>query len=99
MMAVNRRNSFPMLTEQRIANTKWLKGTLTLHSDRFGEKSDVTRELRGSPCGHQKSAKFGLKLPSSVVCGHPTAKSESRQAEIRQVQGPTHSQGNLKQHN
>ncbi|MPC14429.1 hypothetical protein E2C01_007195 [Portunus trituberculatus] len=37
------------------------------------------------------AAKFELKSPSmhSMVCGHPTTKSEFRQAEICQVWGPT----------
>ncbi|MPC40035.1 hypothetical protein E2C01_033589 [Portunus trituberculatus] len=37
------------------------------------------------------AAKFEFKLPSvhSVVHGHPNAKSEFRQAEIRQVLGLT----------
>ncbi|MPC57621.1 Dedicator of cytokinesis protein 9 [Portunus trituberculatus] len=56
-----------------------LKGTLTLHSDRFRERSDVTGELRGSPCGCQGSAKFEFKSPSvhSVVHGHPTTKRDA----------------------
>ncbi|MPC20627.1 hypothetical protein E2C01_013580 [Portunus trituberculatus] len=63
-----------------------MKGTLTLHSDRFRERSDITREPCGLPRGHQGTTKFELKSPSmhSVVHGHPTAKSEFRQAEIRQ---------------
>ncbi|MPC09011.1 hypothetical protein E2C01_001611 [Portunus trituberculatus] len=79
-----------MLAEQRVAQTKWLKGTLTLLSDRFRERSDVTRELRGSPCSRQGTAKFEFKLPSvhSMVRGHPTAKREFHQAEIHQVTGP-----------
>ncbi|MPC19808.1 Transmembrane protein 184C [Portunus trituberculatus] len=75
-----------MLAEQRVAQTKWLKGTLTLCYDKFRERSDVTGEPCGSPCGRQGTAKFEFKLPSvhSVVCGRPTTKSEFRQAEIRQ---------------
>ncbi|MPC45968.1 hypothetical protein E2C01_039674 [Portunus trituberculatus] len=75
-----------MLAEQRVEQAKWLKGTLTLRSDRFRERSDVTGEPRGSPCGHQGTTKFEFKSPSvhSVVHNHPTAKSEFRQAEIRQ---------------
>ncbi|MPC61026.1 hypothetical protein E2C01_055088 [Portunus trituberculatus] len=106
MLVVNRQNSFPTLAEQRVAQTKWLKGTLTLHSDRdhvggkspefvptlaeqrvaqtkwlmgtltlcfdrFSERSDVTRELCGLPCGCQGTAKFEFKSPSvhSVVYG------------------------------
>ncbi|MPC22353.1 hypothetical protein E2C01_015367 [Portunus trituberculatus] len=67
------------------------EGTLTLHPDKFRKRSDVTRELRGSPCGSQGTTKFELKSPSvhSVVHGHPTAKIEFRQAEIRQVPGLT----------
>ncbi|MPC91114.1 hypothetical protein E2C01_086130 [Portunus trituberculatus] len=70
----------PMLVEQRVAQTKWLKGILTLHSDRFREKSDITGELRGSLCSHQGFAKFEFKLPSvhSVVHSHPTAKRSSK---------------------
>ncbi|MPC60335.1 hypothetical protein E2C01_054378 [Portunus trituberculatus] len=82
----------PTLAEQRVAQTKWLKGTLTLHSDRFRERSDVTGEPCGSPCGRQGTAKFEFKLPSvhSVVCGHSTAKSEFHQAKIRQSVNPLH---------
>ncbi|MPC48493.1 hypothetical protein E2C01_042267 [Portunus trituberculatus] len=47
-----------MLAEQRVAQTKWLKGILTLHSDRFRERSDSTGELHGSPCGSQGTTKF-----------------------------------------
>ncbi|MPC62595.1 hypothetical protein E2C01_056682 [Portunus trituberculatus] len=81
----------PTLTEQRVAQTKWLEGTLTLRSDRFRERSDVTGEPCGSLCGRQGTAKFEFKSPSvhSGVRGHPTAKSEFRQAEIRQVRGLT----------
>ncbi|MPC78779.1 hypothetical protein E2C01_073277 [Portunus trituberculatus] len=45
----------------------------------------------GSHVVHHVAAKFELKSPSvhSVVHGHPTAESESRQAEIRQVRGLT----------
>ncbi|MPD06739.1 hypothetical protein E2C01_102564 [Portunus trituberculatus] len=70
-----------MLAEQRVAQTKWLKRTLKLCSDRF---RDVTGEPRGSPCGRQGTAKFEFKLPSvhSVIRGHPIAKSEFHQAEI-----------------
>ncbi|MPC28735.1 hypothetical protein E2C01_021946 [Portunus trituberculatus] len=50
--------------KQRVEQTKWLKGTLTLRSDRFREKSDVTGELCGSLCGHQGTAKFEFKSPS-----------------------------------
>ncbi|MPC17218.1 WD repeat-containing protein 6 [Portunus trituberculatus] len=76
----------PTLAEQRVTQTKWLKGTLTLCSDRFRERSDVTGEPCGSLCSRQGTAKFEFKSPSvhSVVRGHPTAKSEFRQAEIRQ---------------
>ncbi|MPC32220.1 Calcium/calmodulin-dependent protein kinase type II delta chain [Portunus trituberculatus] len=43
----------PALVEQRVTQTKWLKRTLKLHSDRFRERSDVT----GEPlCGHQGTA-------------------------------------------
>ncbi|MPD04314.1 hypothetical protein E2C01_099994 [Portunus trituberculatus] len=64
-----------MLAEQRVAQTKWLKGTLTLRSDKFRERCDVTGEPHGSPCGRQETAKFEFKTPSmhSVVHGHPTA--------------------------
>ncbi|MPC65191.1 hypothetical protein E2C01_059322 [Portunus trituberculatus] len=66
----------PTLAEQRVVQAKWLKGTLTLRSDRFRERSDVTGELCGLPCGCQGTAKFEFKLPSvhSVVRGHPTVK-------------------------
>ncbi|MPC90722.1 hypothetical protein E2C01_085719 [Portunus trituberculatus] len=76
-----------MLAEQRVAQTKWLKGTLTLHSDRFRKRSDFSGELLGSPCGHQGTIKFEFKLPSvhSDVHGYPTTKGEFRQAEICQV--------------
>ncbi|MPC43807.1 hypothetical protein E2C01_037462 [Portunus trituberculatus] len=76
-----------MLVEQRVAQTKWLEGTLTLRSDRFKERSDVTGEPCGSPCGHQETAKFEFKLPTMhlVVRGHPITKSEFRQAEICQI--------------
>ncbi|MPC86862.1 hypothetical protein E2C01_081699 [Portunus trituberculatus] len=43
---------------KRVAQTKWLKGTLTLRSDRFRERSDVNGELHGSLCGCQGTAKF-----------------------------------------
>ncbi|MPD03019.1 hypothetical protein E2C01_098634 [Portunus trituberculatus] len=81
----------PVLPEQRVAQTKWLKGTPTLPSDRVGERSDVTGEPRGSPCSCPGTAKFEFNSPSvhSVVHGHLTAKSEFRQAEIRQVRGLT----------
>ncbi|MPC40485.1 hypothetical protein E2C01_034045 [Portunus trituberculatus] len=46
----------PTLAEQRVAQTKWLKGTLTLHSDRFRERSNITGEPHGLP--------FELKSPS-----------------------------------
>ncbi|MPC68629.1 hypothetical protein E2C01_062833 [Portunus trituberculatus] len=51
------------------------------------ERSDVTGEPRGSPCGRQGTTKFEFKSPSvhSVVRGHPITKREFRQAEIRQV--------------
>ncbi|MPD06094.1 hypothetical protein E2C01_101881 [Portunus trituberculatus] len=80
-----------MLAEQMVAQTKWLKGTLTLHSDRFREGPDVTGEPRGSPCAHQATAKFKFKSPSVhlVVRGHSTTKSEFHQAELRQVLGLT----------
>ncbi|MPC56896.1 hypothetical protein E2C01_050863 [Portunus trituberculatus] len=67
----------PMLAEQREAQTKWLKGTLTMRSDRFRERSDVTGEQRGSLCSRQGTAKFEFKSPNmhSVVHGHPTAKT------------------------
>ncbi|MPC12838.1 hypothetical protein E2C01_005551 [Portunus trituberculatus] len=50
-------------------------------------RSDVTGEPCGSLCGCQGTTKFEFKSPSmhSVVRGHPTAKSEFHQAEIRQV--------------
>ncbi|MPC22612.1 hypothetical protein E2C01_015629 [Portunus trituberculatus] len=66
----------PTLAEQRVSQTKWLKGTLTLHSDRFRERSDITGDPRGTPCGCQGTAKFEFKSPSvhSVVRGHPIAK-------------------------
>ncbi|MPC08425.1 Neuroglian [Portunus trituberculatus] len=50
-------------------------------------RSDVNREPRGSPCGRQGTVNFEFKSPSvhSVVHGHPTTKSEFRQAEIRQI--------------
>ncbi|MPC41529.1 hypothetical protein E2C01_035128 [Portunus trituberculatus] len=75
-----------MLAEQRVAQTKWLKGTFTLRSDRFRERSDITREPRGLPRSHQGTTKFEFKSQSmhSVVRGHPTAKSEFCQAEICQ---------------
>ncbi|MPC09223.1 hypothetical protein E2C01_001825 [Portunus trituberculatus] len=80
-------HQLPAVCEQRVAQTKWLKGTLTLRSDKFRERSDVTGELRGLLCAHQGAAKFEFKSASvhSVVRGHPTAKSEFHQAEIRQV--------------
>ncbi|MPC49103.1 hypothetical protein E2C01_042897 [Portunus trituberculatus] len=42
-------------------------------------------------CGCQGTAKFEFKSPSvlSVVCGHPIAKNEFCQAEMRQVRGLT----------
>ncbi|MPC34631.1 hypothetical protein E2C01_028027 [Portunus trituberculatus] len=36
----------PTLAEQRKVQTKWLKETLTRHSDRLRERYDVTGELR-----------------------------------------------------
>ncbi|MPC50045.1 hypothetical protein E2C01_043866 [Portunus trituberculatus] len=51
-------------TEQRVAQTKWLKGTLTLCSDRFRERSDVPGEPRGLLCSHQGAVKFEFKSPS-----------------------------------
>ncbi|MPC12906.1 hypothetical protein E2C01_005622 [Portunus trituberculatus] len=72
---------------KKVAQSKWLKETLTLRSDRFRERSDVTGEPRGSPCGCQRIAKYEFKSLSvhSVVRGHPPPKSKFRQAEIRQV--------------
>ncbi|MPC79060.1 hypothetical protein E2C01_073572 [Portunus trituberculatus] len=77
----------PTQAEQRVTQTKWLKGTLTLSSDRFRERSDVTREQCGLLCVRQGTVKFEFKLPSVhlVFRGHPTAKSEFCQAEIRQI--------------
>ncbi|MPC58281.1 hypothetical protein E2C01_052277 [Portunus trituberculatus] len=45
----------------------------------------------GSCVVRRVAAKFEFKSPSVhlVVCGHPTAKGEFRQAEIRQVRGLT----------
>ncbi|MPC51953.1 hypothetical protein E2C01_045811 [Portunus trituberculatus] len=48
----------PVCEKQRVAQTKWLKWTLTPHSDRFRERSDITGELRGSLCSRQGTAKF-----------------------------------------
>ncbi|MPC82078.1 hypothetical protein E2C01_076724 [Portunus trituberculatus] len=69
-----------MLAEQRAAQTKWLKGTLVLRSEKFGERSDVTRELRGLPCGRHGTAKFEFKSPSDAIGGPwPSYCQKSRQ--------------------
>ncbi|MPC23215.1 hypothetical protein E2C01_016257 [Portunus trituberculatus] len=46
---------------------------------------------KGSCVVRCAATKFKFKSPSmhSVICGHPTTKSEFCQAEIRQVQGLT----------
>ncbi|MPC44038.1 hypothetical protein E2C01_037696 [Portunus trituberculatus] len=80
-----------MLAEQRVAQTKWLKRTLTLHSNRFRERSDITGEPRDSPCSRQGTTKFEFKSPSmhSVVRGHPTAKSYQPHLKARTRPPPT----------
>lgn len=87
----------PTQAEQRAAQVLWLKGTLMLHSDRFRETPGVIGELRGLPYSCQRTTKFEFKLPSvySVVCGHPTTKRESCQAQTRQVPGLTVYQNGL----